>query len=115
MCVQKARDGKLLNPAEILALNHIFLFDEDVEDGLRDMFDGELWLAAVSDIKKQFASYHLSDNDILRCHAMSEEKFWWILISNSLFDKCVPVCEAPSGGVEEARKKTLSYMAQWHL
>ncbi|RUS30554.1 hypothetical protein BC938DRAFT_479249 [Jimgerdemannia flammicorona] len=71
-CIEKARAANLENSAEILALNHVFLFEDDKESNLREMFDGELWVAVVDDIEKQFVSYRLSDDDILRCHAMSE-------------------------------------------
>lgn len=64
------------------ALNHIFLFEE--ETSLREMLDGELWKAAVDDIKRQFVSYQLSDSDVLRCHAMSKVVFW-VMSIESLF------------------------------
>ncbi|RUP47319.1 hypothetical protein BC936DRAFT_145863 [Jimgerdemannia flammicorona] len=71
-CIEKAHSDDLENVTQVLALNHVFLFEDGKENNLREMFDGELWMAVVNDIEKQSVSYRLSNDDILRCHAMSE-------------------------------------------
>jgi len=57
------------------SLNHIFLFDK-VEEGLKNIFDGELWENIFDEFEQQFVTWNLSPNDILRCHEMSKVRLF---------------------------------------
>ncbi|CAG8621236.1 1528_t:CDS:2, partial [Acaulospora colombiana] len=72
MSVQKASDHKIEEVAEILSLNHIFLFEENASAGIQEMIDPQSLKIIFENIKNEFTPYQLSDNDILRCYKMAK-------------------------------------------
>ncbi|CAG8655658.1 22093_t:CDS:2, partial [Racocetra persica] len=70
LSIEKASENIMKDVAEILSeilsLNHIFLFDEHAITGIQVMFDKQLWEDIFKSIKIKFASYELSDCDIIR-------------------------------------------------
>ncbi|CAG8485652.1 1505_t:CDS:10 [Paraglomus occultum] len=67
--VQKAYTNNIETAAEILSLNHIFLFED--ETGIWKRLAGESWKTIFNSIKTEFVTSQLSDYDLLRCHTMS--------------------------------------------
>ncbi|RUS20333.1 hypothetical protein BC937DRAFT_95471 [Endogone sp. FLAS-F59071] len=70
--VQKARSDTMESAAEVLAISHIFLMEEDASYGVRERFDGELWTSIFKEIKAEYIPVKLSDDDILRCFQMAQ-------------------------------------------
>ncbi|CAI2190111.1 20561_t:CDS:10 [Funneliformis geosporum] len=52
--IQKCYSMEILNADEELALNHIFLLQEENQQGLREHFDDELWQNIFSEIYAQY-------------------------------------------------------------
>ncbi|CAG8773409.1 5925_t:CDS:2, partial [Acaulospora morrowiae] len=66
MSVQRASENKIEEVAEILSLNHIFLFEQNVPIGVSSMIEPESLNVIFDTIKNEFAPYHLSNDDVLR-------------------------------------------------
>ncbi|RHZ84847.1 hypothetical protein Glove_74g86 [Diversispora epigaea] len=72
MSVQRASENKIEEVAEILSLNHIFLFEQNVTNGISSMIEPESLNIIFDTIKNEFAPYHLSNDDVLRCYKMAK-------------------------------------------
>ncbi|CAG8764673.1 4087_t:CDS:2, partial [Dentiscutata heterogama] len=81
MSIQKASDNKIDEVAEILSLNHIFLFEQNVSSGISLMIEPESLKSIFNNIKEEFTPYQMSDDDILRCHKMAKT-------ASEDFEKC---------------------------
>ncbi|CAG8561322.1 1376_t:CDS:10, partial [Ambispora leptoticha] len=81
MSIQKASDNKIDEVAEILSLNHIFLFEHNVSSGISLMIEPESLKSIFNNIKEEFTPYQMSDDDILRCHKMAKT-------ASEDFEKC---------------------------
>ncbi|CAG8627940.1 8327_t:CDS:10, partial [Ambispora gerdemannii] len=72
MSVQRASENKIEEVAEILSLNHIFLFEQNVTNGISSMIEPESLNIIFDTIKNEFAPYHLSNDDVLQCYKMAK-------------------------------------------
>ncbi|CAG8855503.1 8696_t:CDS:2, partial [Gigaspora margarita] len=72
MSVQRASENKIEEVAEILSLNHIFLFEQNVTNGISSMIEPESLNIIFDTIKNEFAPYHLSNDDVLRCYKIGK-------------------------------------------
>ncbi|CAG8614229.1 11295_t:CDS:10, partial [Diversispora eburnea] len=81
MSIQKASDNKIDEIAEILSLNHIFLFEQNVSSGISLMIEPESLKIISDNIKNEFTPYQMSDDDILRCYKMAKT-------ASEDFEKC---------------------------
>ncbi|KAF0472439.1 hypothetical protein F8M41_025011 [Gigaspora margarita] len=52
--IEKCKARTILNSDEELALSHVFLFQEENLQGLREFFDDELWQCIFSEIRTKF-------------------------------------------------------------
>ncbi|CAG8701462.1 17575_t:CDS:10, partial [Acaulospora morrowiae] len=84
MSVQKASENKIEEVDEILSLNYIFLFEQNVSSGVSSMIEPESLNIIFDTIKNEFAPYHLSHDDVLRCHKMANT-------ASEDFGKCKPL------------------------
>ncbi|RHZ59533.1 hypothetical protein Glove_363g46 [Diversispora epigaea] len=84
MSIQKASDNKIDEVAEILSLNHIFLFEQNVSSGISLMIEPESLKEIFNNIKNEFTPYQMPDDDILRCYKMAKT-------ASEDFEKCKPL------------------------
>jgi len=71
LSIKKASAGTLTLATDILSLNFIFLLEDDVQC-MREFFDQQLLASIFQEIRREFVSHMLSDDDILKCYHMSE-------------------------------------------
>ncbi|CAG8464075.1 13919_t:CDS:10 [Gigaspora rosea] len=60
--IQKCISKEILSINEELALNYIFLFQEENPQGLYEYFDDELWKCAFSEIRTQYPYINIPEN-----------------------------------------------------
>ncbi|CAG8634193.1 6143_t:CDS:2, partial [Funneliformis caledonium] len=92
--VQKASENNIREAAEILSLNHIFLFEEHTLTGIQKTIEPESLKIIFENIRNEFIPYQLSDNDIVRYYTI-------VKTANQNFQNCKPLLRKWQKQVED--------------